>query len=516
MLFHVHLPSAPGANDVANAFATSVGSGAIKLRTAIIIAGFMEFIGAMLMGSTVTETIRSGIAYTADYEAEPEVLMYGLMCVLLSVGAWLIAATKMGLPVSTTHSTVGGIIGMSLVARGASSVNWGARTTDEFPWLTGVSNIILSWVFSPVLSGAVAALLFVLVRGTVLRTENPFRNALVAFPIIVGCTITVNIYFILVKGTSSRANTDEWPDYKVVAVSFGVGLGSALCVALCMPSLTARITALIEAGKSLEHGGGDEWVKGKGAGTDRENKVQDKDQRNGTLVDERSIAVKLVMEGLELDRDEVIHGSDDTVQAIHENAEQFDDKAEMVFGYMQVFSACCDAYAHGANDVANSMGPFAVIWDIYNHGIADESEVKPWILAIGGLGMVSGLGLMGSRIIKQIGLRLSKITPARGLCIELGAAIVVILGTKYGIPLSTTHCQVGATTGIALLEGRGGVNWGLFAQVVVGWVMTLVIAAVGAAIFTSQGLHAPYIHRYGIEQGFAAGVASCAAPPAIS
>ena len=126
--------------------------------------------------------------------------------------------------------------------------------------------------------------------------------------------------------------------------------------------------------------------------------------------------------------------------------------------------------------------------------------------------MVVGLALLGSKIIKQIGMRLSKITPARGLCIELGAALVVIVGTKFGIPLSTTHCQVGATTGVAMLEGNSGVNWMLFLQVIMGWMVTLVIAAMGASAFTAQGLYAPHIHRDGMEEGFALGAASCNAP----
>ena len=158
-----------GANDVSNAFATSVGSGALTLRDAVAIAAVCEFSGAVLFGGAVTETIRKGIADVAAYEREPEVLMYGMMCVLLAVGLWLLVATKLGFPVSTTHSTVGAVVGMSMVARGASSVYWGAETTRTFPWLTGLVKIILSWVFSPILSAAAAASLFVALRVLVLR-----------------------------------------------------------------------------------------------------------------------------------------------------------------------------------------------------------------------------------------------------------------------------------------------------------------------------------------------------------
>lgn len=522
-----------------------------------------------MMGSTVTATIRQEIAYISEYETEPEVLMYGMMCVLLAVGIWLLAATKLGLPVSTTHSTVGGIIGMSLVARGASSVNWGKDTERDFPFVNGVASIILSWVFSPILSGVVAALLFVMLRGCVLRTKESFRNSLVAFPIVVGCTITINVYFILVKGTSARAHTDEWEDGKLVGISFGVGLGATLAVALAMPPLTARIYALrdkelqqsssgLEQGSGSIKGGakGSEHGEGEGNGAfDAISEGDDISERCGpvwrhqqletpgseavssgavsvdvrvqgrpsprhvpapTSVDQSGIVVTLgnaLTESLNLSKEEVVKNSGEAVQAIHDNAEVFDEKSESVFGYMQVFSACCDSFAHGANDVANAVGPFAAIWGIYENGIAQESDVPLWILVVGGFGLVAGLWTYGAKIILQIGMRLSKITPSRGLCIELGAAIVVIVGTKFGIPLSTTHCQVGATTGVALLEGKGGVNWTLFAHVIFGWIMTLVVAALGAAAFTAQGLYAPHIHRFGVEEAFAAGVSTCSSPP---
>jgi len=461
------------------------------------------------MGSTVTDTVRSKIADVAAYESEPEVLMYGMMCVLLSVGIWLMAATKMGLPVSTTHSTVGGVIGMSLVARGASSVNWGGEVSSEFPYLGGVSKIVLSWIFSPVLSGMSAALLFVVLRGAVLRTSKPFRNSLLAFPFVVGCTITINVYFLLVKGLQ-RANTGNWSSEKLVGVSFGVGLGATIMVGCAMPALMNRINVLAEREKAraAEEGSG----RGEGEGGNRGGEGSKRGEERSDAQDEQSIFLKF-SDALDFSTDDVVKSSGTVVQAIHDNAEVFDSHAESVFGYMQVFSACCDSFAHGANDVANAMGPFAAIWSIYEHGYSKKADVPEWILVVGGLGIVAGLVCYGAEIIKQIGMRLSKITPSRGLCIELGAAIVIIVGTKFGIPLSTTHCQVGATTGVALLEGKAGVNWGLFAQVIAGWIMTIFIAAAGAAMFTAQGLYAPHIHRYGSEEGYAMGVATCAPPP---
>jgi sodium-dependent phosphate transporter len=114
-----------------------------------------------------------------------------------------------------------------------------------------------------------------------------------------------------------------------------------------------------------------------------------------------------------------------------------------------------------------------------------------WILSLGGLGIVSGLAFYGKNIIHTIGTRLCKITPSRGICIELGAAIVIIIGARYGWPLSTTHCQIGATTSIALLEGSKGINWNILFSTCIGWIMTLIIVGTMSALLTAQGIYAP-------------------------
>jgi len=190
--------------------------------------------------------------------------------------------------------------------------------------------------------------------------------------------------------------------------------------------------------------------------------------------------------------DKDIHGvlddKESAVSKMHEHAEKFAPETENVFSYLQVFTACFDSFAHGANDVANAMGPMAAIWALYEQGAEWSPEKKGpvpvWILALGGAGIVAGLALYGYNIITAIGVKLVKITPSRGFSIELGAALVVITGSAFGLPLSTTHCQVGATVGLGLFEGKKGVNWWLLAQVFFGWVITLVVAGTfSAALF---------------------------------
>lgn len=214
-----------GANDVANAFATSVGSRAITVRQACVLAVIFELAGAVLMGSHVTRTIRKSIADVTCFVDEPEVLMFGCLCVIVSVGAWLILASKLEMPVSTTHrhapviprpavlppadrplrarSCVGGMIGMTLVAKGTGCVVW-AEPSVQFPYYTGVAAIVISWVLSPVLAATMAVLLFSTVRRFVLRAKDPLGRAFGFYPLLVGLTLAVNAFFITYKGGKVR------------------------------------------------------------------------------------------------------------------------------------------------------------------------------------------------------------------------------------------------------------------------------------------------------------------------
>ena len=198
----------------------------------------------------------------------------------------------------------------------------------------------------------------------------------------------------------------------------------------------------------------------------------------------------------------VIEG-DDIVSSIHENAEVFNPKTEELFKYLQVFTAVCDSFSHGANDVANAVGPFATIYAIYHDSVLSENTDLEndayWILALGGVGISLGLAVYGYKIIKAIGLKLCKITPSRGITIELASALVIITGSRFEIPLSTTHCQVGATIGVALLEDPrncSGINKTVVLKTFGGWILTLVIVGASTAILVSQGAYAPMTSGY--------------------
>ena len=460
-----------GANDAANAFATSIGSKALTIRQAVILAAIFETLGAILMGSHVTDTIRKGISDYKCFEDEPEILMYGCMWVILSVGLWLFLASKYEMPVSTTHSCVGGMIGMTMMLKGYECVIW-YKSVETFPYVGGVLGIVISWFLSPLFSAIFAMLIFSSLRTFVLRHNFNSIRINFAYPILIGSTLTINSFFIIYKGAKG-IGLDDIPLEIAIGSSFGIGLLFAL---LSIP-FVPRIKHLINKKEKLE-----------------------KNSRGNvqmTIVSEK--------ENITENKDKLFIKNDkelEKVISIHKNAEKFDKKNEEIFKYLQVFTAICDAFSHGANDVANAIGPFAVIYTIYNSGgeLSKKTTMGNdayWILGLGGIGIAVGLFVYGYKITMAIGEKLCKVTPSRGVAIELSSALVIITGSRLKIPLSTTHCQIGSTAGVGLLENRNfsGINCNIFGKTVFGWLITCVVVGLTAAILTGQGIYSHSI-RY--------------------
>ena len=448
-----------GANDAANAFATSIGSKSLTIRNAVVLAILFESSGAILMGNHVVNTIRKGIADYECFENEPYSLMYGCMWVCLSVGAWLFLASKYEMPVSTTHSCVGAMIGMTMALKGPKCVIW-YEEKDTFPYIGGVSGIVLSWIISPVFSGIIASSIFSILRSGFLRKKNSFSISIYVFPIIVGSCVTLNTFYIIYKGAKGIGLHDTSLDESCLW-SFGLGVGGAI----------ATIPWILRSKNRIE---------------------------SQFTTKEETKNVEMLEAPKELTYYDKVIEQNTTVSEIHNNAEVFDEKSEELFKSLQIFTAMCDSFSHGANDVANAVGPFATILSIYkNTSITENNDMKNdayWVLALGGVGIAIGLGTYGYKIIDAIGMKLCKITPSRGISIELASALVIITGSRLEIPLSTTHCQVGATVGVALLEDHrtcSGVNKVVVMKTFLGWILTLVIVGSSTAILVAQGSYAP-------------------------
>ncbi len=381
-----------GANDFANAFGTSVGSKAITIKQAVLIAIFAELIGAVLIGGHVTNTVRKGIVDPIAFTDEPMVLVYGLLAALVGTGLFLQAATHFGLPVSTTHAIVGAILGFGLVSGGFGAVRWG-----------NVGNIAISWVLSPIGGGLMGYMTFNLIRRRVLESLHPLAAARGSVPFFVGVTMAVVALSVVYRGLKN--------------LHLNLPLSQALLLALLLGLIAGLVT-----------------------------------RRAMWRIDEGNRHSQLV-------------------------------KVEASFRYLQVFTAAYVAFAHGSNDVANGIGPLAGIWSIYQRGLVGlKAEVPVWILAMGGTGIVAGLAVFGHRVIETVGKRITAITPSRGFSAEFAAATVVLVFSKLGMPVSTTHTLVGAVIGVGLARGIGAIDLRVVRNILTSWVVTIPAAAVATAL----------------------------------
>lgn len=393
-----------GANDVANSMADAVGSKALSIKQAVILAGICEFAGAVLVGANVTNTVRKGIVDPAilanmpglrDGEAAA-ILVLGMAASLLCAAIWLNFATVWGMPVSTTHSIVGAVAGFGLVAAGVDAVNWGKMT-----------QIVASWFISPIAGGLCAFLLFKFISRKILGRSRPARAAIIYLPFIVFLLTLVVSLATIYKGLKHVTGDIPWFTDEV-ALGFSVGL-----------AVVAAIAFRFYAASKL------------------------------TVMKNERISIQL-------------------------------EAVEQIFAPLVVISSCAVAFAHGANDVANSVGPFAAIVNIVQTGgdIAMKVAVPLWILALGGSGIVIGLATYGYRVMRTVGTKITEITPSRGVAADIAATATVLICTRLSLPVSTTHTLVGAIMGIGLARGLGGIDRTVTKNIFGSWFITVPAAAI--------------------------------------
>lgn len=395
-IFGLYMAWGIGANDVANAMATSVGSKALTIKQAILVAAVFEFLGAVLAGGEVTSTIRRGIVDTDLMADDPRLLVLGMLAALLAAGTWLMVASRRGWPVSTTHSIVGAIVGFAAVGIGVSAVQWGQ-----------VGAIVSSWVVSPVIAGVIAFSIFMSVQYLILQHEDPLARARRYVPVYMFFAAFSMTLVTILKGLTH--------------VGLDISTGNSYLLATGIAVFVAIV-------------GG--------------------------------IAIRRIKQ-------------DPKAEKAHHFA-----TVERVFGVLMVVTACSMAFAHGSNDVANAIGPLAAVISVSATGVVGgESAIPPWVLFIGGVGIVVGLATFGVHVIATVGQKITHLTPSRGFAAELAAAATIIIASGTGIPISTTHTLVGAVLGVGMARGIEAIDLRVVGQIFVSWIVTIPAGAILAIVF---------------------------------
>lgn len=386
-LVGLYMASNIGANDLANAMGTSVGSGVLKLRQAVVISVVANTMGAVLAGGYVTSTISKGIIDPGLLVDAPGKLMLGMFAALISGGVWVNLATYLGLPVSTTHAIVGAVVGFGIVSVGAASVTWGQ-----------IIKIAVSWIVSPVTGAAVAGGMYRFVERKIMLAKDPFKESERYSPFLVFLVFLVLILSFIFKALKNLH----------LGVSF---LQTFLLTIPCAAAFGAL---------------GRPWIRWQMA--------------RGSLQSEKR------------ERSAV----------------------ESVFAQLQVITACYIAFAHGANDVANAIGPLAAIFSVVRtKAVLLQVHVPIWMLFIGGIAVGGGLLIFGSKVIETIGKNITEITPARGFCVQFGAASTILVCSRLGLPVSTTHVLVGSVVGVGIMRGLGALDLRILKNIGLSWVITL-------------------------------------------
>ena len=476
-----------GANDVANAFGSTVASKSLTLKQAIIAAGIFEFLGSVLLGAGVTNTIRSKIFDTDLYEGEADIVFLGMFCSLITGTIMLNGATYFGLPVSTTHTIVGCIMGFSIVAKGFDSINWDTAIL-----------IFKSWIISPLASGVAGFIFFAMIKYTVMTSENSFQRAYYTFPIVLTVFIGIDMFYILYKGFNNKDFADNFTLKKVLPPSFGAGAVCGLIwIFIIGPIAMKRAIQHVEdkeaAVAEKKEAAGDEEV-----GADGKEEENDEDaaltKKEAPEAPEQAVPEE-EKKGMFQKFADSTYKQDLQAQSMSESQRaaeiwdeytQYDPKTEQLFTYVQVFTACLNSFAHGANDVANAIAPISAMLLIYREGeLKSKAPVETWILAYGGGAIVIGLLIFGYRVMKSIGYKLTGLSPSRGACAELAASLFVVTASYMEIPVSSTQSIIGAVSGVGLVGGVKNVQWLFLLRVCVSWAVVFFSAVLlNAGIFS--------------------------------
>ncbi|HEF2525008.1 TPA: inorganic phosphate transporter [Campylobacter jejuni] len=458
-IFGIFMAFNIGGNDVANSFGTSVGAKTVTIKQALIIAAVFELSGAIFAGAEVTKTIRSGIVIFPN-SLDPMLFVIIMLAALLSSGVWIFIATKKGLPVSTTHSIVGGIVGASIMM-GLLKFD-GIQTLSMVKW-NEILRIAISWVASPLLGGIVAYIIYSYIDKKILKPSEKLNDDLKnikkerkKFKEEYFLNLKTKSQEEQIKELSAIALDEEEQEnnfYRNKMKEFkdqekDIDIYSILKTH--MPIIACIAAAIISAMflfKGLNNVSTLDilqnfWIIG----------------IIGTISYVVTFAIVKIVKKTELNK-----------------------TTDRIFSWFQIFTASSFAFSHGANDIANAIGPFAAILDVLKNGTINTTSPVPFAaLAMFGVALVVGLWFLGKEVITTVGSKLATIRPTTGFSAELGASIVILLATQFGIPVSSTHILIGAILGIGVYNKNA--NWIMMKPIGLAWIITLPAAGIMAAL----------------------------------
>ena len=380
-----------GANDVANSMATAVGAKAITHKQAVLIAGVLCFVGAAFVSTHVTDTISRGIVDPSQI-ADSGVIILGFSASLIAAAFWVTLSTWKEMPISTTHSVVGALIGFGLVVGGPSLINWAK-----------VGFIAASWLLSPVAGCILAFFVFKIIVKLIFAKEEPVSSAKIVGPCIIGITFFLITSSLLLK-TGLGKSIGVTNPLEIIVVS----------TIICVVAIGTAIFLL------------------------------------------RNIESK--------------------------KAEDY-ETVERIFRNLQVITSCYVAFSIGANDVANAMGPVASIVRTATGDIVGTAvQIPSYLLVIGGIGIAIGCFTWGRKVMRTVGGRITSLNNSRGFSIDFSAATTVLIASKLGLPISTTHTVIGAVIGVGLARGLDAIDLGVIKKIITSWLLTLPIAAATSVV----------------------------------
>lgn len=575
-----------GANDVANAWATSVSSRSISYRQAMIFGTIFEMLGAITVGARTADTIKNGIIPNSAFQGNAGVQMLAFTCALAAASSWVMWCTKHSAHVSSTYSLISAVAGVGVATVGASEVQWGWNKGK------GLGAIFAGLGMAPAISAGFGATIFMLIKLVVHMRKNPVPWAVWTSPfffLIAGTICTLSIVY---KG-SPNLGLNKKPDWYVASVTMGTGFGVALLAALVfVPYVHAKIIrrdasvkwyhclqgpllfrrpAVAEAERAVvpnyavvqedeDEIDTTHTAPGSVSGTSTPSEKQADREKDVVASETKQLTYKELQEqgdaklrakllkkrgplgwamrtlrdnpmgagqiyelhnmkmlmkripamitvgllyGLHYDIHAAQTGHAGTpegarMERVYANAEKYPNEVEHTYSFVQVLTACTASFAHGANDIGNSVGPWAVIYSAWSTGeaAASKAPVPIWQLAVLSATISLGLITYGYNIMKVMGNKITYHSPSRGCSMEMGAAVTVLVFSQFSLPVSTSMCITGATVGVGLCNGTlKAVNFQRVGLLVIAWIATIPIAGTLGGILMGLFLNAPHFQQ---------------------